>query len=148
MRIQEVQRKKSCKAKQGRKPANVPNDHCQICNCSFALMGTKCSNENLFLPSGRWECTGSVLVDKLSIFGVKLVQGPGKSDKVCCRCTIKIRNAAKCIMLNTRKLTENDAQPEEQKNHQFSRKFIYPIKITQVTEKIVADSSNNSTSSS
>ena len=43
-------------------------------------MGTKCSNENLFmfLPSGRKECAGCVLADTLFIVGVKLVQDPGK----------------------------------------------------------------------
>ena len=98
----------------GRKPVKVSNDHCRICNSSFALMGTKCSTENQFLPSGRKECTGCVLADTLFIVGVKLVQDPGKSDKVCRPCARKIRNAADCFTFITGKLTENDAEPKEQ----------------------------------
>ena len=98
----------------GRKPVKVSNDHCRICNSSFALMGTKCSNENLFLPSGRKECAGCVLADTLFIVGVKLVQDPGKSDKVCRPCARKIRNAADCLTFITGKLAENDAEPKEQ----------------------------------
>ena len=112
----------------GRKPVKVSNDHCRICNSSFALMGTKCSNENLFLPSGRKECAGCVLADTLFIVGVKLVQDPGKSDKVCHPCARKIRNAADCFTFITGKLTENDAEPKEQQttaNDRFRRKFIY-----------------------
>ena len=98
----------------GRKPVKVSNDHCRICNSSFALMGTKCSNENLFLPSGRKECAGCVLADTSFIVGVKLVQDPGKSDKVCRPCARKIRNAADCFTFITGKLTENDAEPKGQ----------------------------------
>ena len=50
----------------GRKPVKVSNDHCRICNSSFALMGTKCSNENLFFAFGkermRWLCVGGHFV--------------------------------------------------------------------------------------
>ena len=97
----------------GRKPVKVSNDHCRICNFSFASMGTKCSNENLFLPSGRKECAGCVLADTLFIVGVKLVQDPGKSDKVCRPCARKIRNAGDCFTFITGKLTENDSEPKE-----------------------------------
>ena len=82
---------------------------------SFALMGTKCSNENLFLPSGRKECAGCLLADTLFIVGVKLVQDPGKSHKVCRPYARKIRNAADCFTFITGKLTENDTEPKEQR---------------------------------
>ena len=84
--------------------------------CKFGRSKEKfiCSNENLFLPSGRKECAGCVLADTLFIVGVKLVQDPGKSDKVCHPCARKIRNAADCFTFITGKLTENDAEPKEQ----------------------------------
>ena len=55
-----------------------------------------------------------VLADTLFIVGVKLVQDPGKSDKVCRPCARKIRNAADCFTFITGKLTENDAELKEQ----------------------------------
>ena len=57
-----------------------------------------------------------MLADTLFIIGVNLVQDPGKSDKVCRPCARKIRNAADCITFITGKLTEDNAEPEEQKS--------------------------------
>ena len=55
-----------------------------------------------------------VLADTLFIVGVKLVQDPEKSDKVCRPCARKIRNAADCFTFITGKLTEDDAELKEQ----------------------------------
>ena len=107
--------KKLAKRGGGRKPAKESNDHCRICKCCFAIVGApKCSTENLFLPSGRRECVGSVLSDILSAIDVnlKLEKEPGKSDRVFRACARKTRIAAEHIAFIRSHLAEDTSSHE------------------------------------
>ena len=77
-----------------------PNAKCRICSCDFKIQfGTTTgkdqhrSSENLFLPSNRRECFGTILAEIIKSVGLHVPNDPSRySSRVCNKCARKIRN--------------------------------------------------------
>ena len=77
-----------------------PFAKCRICSCDFNIhIGTTAgkdpyrSSENLFLPSKRRECFGTILAEIIKSVGFQVPNDPSRySSRVCNKCTRKIRN--------------------------------------------------------
>lgn len=77
-----------------------PSAKCRICSCDFKIQfGTTAgkdqhkSTENLFLPSKRRECFGTILAEIIKSVGLQVPNDPSRySSRVCNKCARKIRN--------------------------------------------------------
>ena len=77
-----------------------PPAKCRICSCDFKIQfGTTAgkdqhrSSENLFLPSKRRECFGTILAEIVKSVGLHVPNEPSRySSRVCNKCACKIRN--------------------------------------------------------
>lgn len=77
-----------------------PSAKCRICSCDFKIQfGTTAakdqhrSSENLFLPSKRRECFGTILAEIIKSVGLQVPNDPSRySSRVCNKCARKIRN--------------------------------------------------------
>ena len=77
-----------------------PSAKCRICTCDFKIQfGTTArkdkhrSSENLFLPSKRRECFGTVLAEIIKSVGLQVPNDPSRySSRVCNKCARKVRN--------------------------------------------------------
>jgi len=77
-----------------------PSAKCRICSCDFKIQfGTTAgkdqhkSSENLFLPSKRRECFGTILAAIIESVGLQVPNDPSRySSRVCNKCARKIRN--------------------------------------------------------
>ena len=105
-----------------------PSEKCRLCQCSFKIKfgmtaerpgkdGHR-SPENLFVPSIREECFGTVLAAAYKEVGIEVVNNPAKySSRVCNKCARKIRNLSelyrdvKTLLESTS--TSKDSQPKK-----------------------------------
>ena len=85
-----------------------PSEKCRLCQCNFKIKlgmtaerpgrdGNR-SPKNLFVPSKRKECFGTVLAAACKEVGIEVVNNPAKySSRVCNKCARKIRTWQSCI---------------------------------------------------
>ena len=75
-----------------------PSAKCRICSCNFKIGKTAGkdqhrSSENLFLPSKRRECFGTILAEIIKSVGLQVPNDPSRySSRVCNNCARKVRN--------------------------------------------------------
>jgi len=77
-----------------------PSAKCRIYSCDFKIQfGTTAgkdqhrSSENLFLPSKRGECFGTIFAEIIKSVGLQVPDDPFRySSRVCDKCARKVRN--------------------------------------------------------